>query len=187
MGTNWVSCVDEAARVVRWGGEAWVAEIKSRFARVGNNKGQGGIGKAENGSGRNVKKRKKKGAGIEDDDNGIDDDDIVEVDSDPDILVPGKGDKSKRGRDDETDVGPFVEVWRRRGFELKGEADLSNKMFVRMRFVKRGASKGNEETLGQATVMGKMGAKSKFIESENHEMDSAEEAKVLKPCLYKLR
>ena len=53
MGTNWVDAVDECARVVRGGGEVWVAEIKSRFARPGlKNKKEmgGGIGINCNGS-----------------------------------------------------------------------------------------------------------------------------------------
>lgn len=183
MGTNWVSCVDEVARVVRWGGEAWVAETKSRFGRVAKGKD------AETGK----KKRKGKGGretkrdDEDDEENSIGE--LLEVDSDPDILALGKAGKSKKAREEEPDVSGFVEVWRRRGFELKGEVDSGNKMFVRMRFVKRGKGKrdddgtdgGRDENRGKR----KMGANTKSIEEE--EVVGAEEAKVLKPCVYKLR
>ncbi|KAK1826020.1 methyltransferase-domain-containing protein [Podospora conica] len=32
VGTNWLCCIEEAYRVLRWKGELWIAEIKSRFA-----------------------------------------------------------------------------------------------------------------------------------------------------------
>ena len=186
MGTNWVSCVDEVARVVRWGGEAWVAEIKSRFARAGKRR-EGGIGKTKETA--KSGKKKKGGAGGEDD--GGDEEagigDVVEVDSDPDILAPGNTGKEKKKLEEETDVGAFVEVWRRRGFELKGEVDLGNKMFVRMRFVKRGKPKEDGIAMGRHRPNGKMGAKTKFIDDENDEEGDQDEAKVLKPCVYKLR
>ncbi|KAG6999410.1 25S rRNA (adenine-N(1))-methyltransferase [Physcia stellaris] len=181
MGTNWVSCVDEVARVVRWGGEAWVAEIKSRFARVGKRR-EGGIGKTKETAKRG--KKRKGGAGGEDEDG---DGDVVEVDSDPDILAPGNTGKEKKKMEEETDVSAFVEVWRRRGFELKGEVDLGNKMFVRMRFVKRGKPKEDGIATGRDRPKGKMGAKTKFIDEENDEDGDLDEAKVLKPCVYKLR
>lgn len=186
MGTNWVSCVDEVARVVRWGGEAWVAEIKSRFARAGKRR-EGGIGKMKE-TAKSGKKRKG-GAGGEDDDGdeegGIGD--VVEVDSDPDILAPGKTGKEKKKPEEDTDVTAFVEVWRQRGFELKGEVDLGNKMFVRMRFVKRGKPKEDGVVIGSDRSRGKSGAKTKFIDEEKDEHGGLDEATVLKPCVYKLR
>lgn len=186
MGTNWVSCVDEVARIVRWGGEAWVAEIKSRFARVGKRR-EGGIGKTKETA--KSGKKKKGGAGGEDDDanEGAGNGDVVEVDSDPDILAPGNTGKEKKKTEEETDVSAFVEVWRRRGFELKGEVDLGNKIFVRMRFVKRGKPKEDGIAIGRDRPNGKMGAKTKFIDDENDEDGGLDEAKVLKPCVYKLR
>ena len=33
MGTNFLDFVEEAYRILRWGGELWIAEIKSRFGR----------------------------------------------------------------------------------------------------------------------------------------------------------
>ena len=114
MGTNWVEVVGECARVVRVGGEVWVAEIKSRFVRPGQTKRKGdGIGK---------KKLKKSRA----DDEGDEDEETAALDD----LNDTKAAKV------ETDVSEFVEVFRKRGFHLKGEPDMANKMFVRMRFHK---------------------------------------------------
>ncbi|RJE16810.1 rRNA processing protein Rrp8 [Aspergillus sclerotialis] len=44
MGTNWVSFVEEAWRVLRGDGkgECWVSEVKSRFGRVVRQKSQPG-------------------------------------------------------------------------------------------------------------------------------------------------
>ena len=160
MGTNWVDFVEEAGRVVRWGGECWVAEIKSRFGRPPPKK------KA------NLSRKK-----------GDDEDEAVEVNEE---LGPEEGKK--------TDVSAFVDVWRRRGFELKGEVDMSNKMFVRVRFVKNltptkgkgvpkdeGLGNGKDEEGGRWKARGKQ----KFLgDAKEEDMD---EGKVLKPCVYKIR
>ena len=160
MNTNWVSVVDECSRTVRGGGEVWVAEIKSRFARqgqIGKKKGDG-IGK----------KKKAKG---EDEDEG-------------DLLALDEIEEAK-GLKDETDVSAFVEVFRKRGFNLKGEPDMANKMFVRMRFMK-GLRPENEK--GGAAKFGDgfrgKQVKTKFLEVEERVVD---ESKVLKPCVYKIR
>lgn len=162
MGTNWVTVVDECSRIVRGGGEVWVAEIQSRFARTGRAKKKGdGIGKK--------KKQKKDAADDEDDEEPVA---LEEVDD-------GKGPKY------ETDVSAFVEVFRKRGFNLKGEPDMDNKIFVRIRFVKALRSeneKGGAAKFGDG-FRGKQ-AKTKFLEDEGVEVD---ESKVLKPCVYKIR
>lgn len=161
MNTNWVSFVDECSRIVRGGGEVWVAEIKSRFARPehnGKKKGDG-IGK---------KKKKTK----------IDDEDET-ADLAMEELEETKGPK------DETDVTAFVEVFRKRGFNLKGEPDMANKMFVRMRFTKSlrpENEKGGAAKFGDG-FRGKQ-VKTKFLEDEERVVD---ESKVLKPCVYKVR
>lgn len=169
MGTNWVEAVGECARAVRGGGEFWVAEIKSRFARPGpvtKGKKDGGIGK---------RKAKSKA-----------EDDVV--DEEPANLVEVEEDGDTRGKD-ETDVSAFVEVFRKRGFNLKGEPDMSNKMFVRMRFTKAlrpekvaENEKGGAAKFGEG-FKGKQRAKPKFVE-DGEEVD---ESKVLKPCVYKTR
>ena len=161
MNTNWVSVVDECSRIVRGGGEVWVAEIKSRFARQGQTSKKGGD---------SVGKKKKK-AKIEDED-------------ERDLLALEEIEESK-GLKDETDVSAFVEVFRKRGFNLKGEPDIANKMFVRMLFTKGlrpENKKGGAAKFGDG-FRGKQ-VKTKFLEDEEREVD---ESKVLKPCVYKIR
>ena len=185
MGTNWVSCVDEVSRVMRWGGEVWVAEIKSRFARVGKRQ-EGSIGMTKSEGAKGGKKRKR-GVGADEVDGEGEAGDVVEVDSDPDILAPGRAAKEKKASENEPDVSAFVHVWRRRGFELQGEVDSENKMFVRMKFIKKGKSKEDDRALARDRAKGKIGAKPKFIDGEGDEEDAENEARVLKPCVYKLR
>lgn len=53
MGTNFLEFVEEAFRILRWRGELWIAEIKSRFSRPASTKGQviGGKKKKKDDSG----------------------------------------------------------------------------------------------------------------------------------------
>ena len=170
MGTNWVDVIGECARAVRGGGEVWVAEIKSRFARPGRVMKKGdGIGK----------KKGKKGKGSDDDDDeNVDDAALEEIE---DI----------KGSKDETDVSAFVEVFRKRGLNLKGEPDMANKMFVRMRFTKaiRSERENNNDRGGKARFgdgfRGKQVGKLKFL--DNGDEPEVDESKVLKPCVYKTR
>ncbi len=165
MGTNWVDIVDECARVVRGGGEVWVAEIKSRFARPGvmKKKPGGGIGRKK-GTG------KGKNAAGEEDEEAVED---VEDAEDKEI---------KEGKD-ETDVGAFVEVFGKRGLVLKGEPDMRNKMFVRMRFAR--SLGGRVEKGDGSTGRGGMYAKTRFVDDDD--VEEVDEGKVLKPCVYKTR
>ncbi|KAL4916955.1 methyltransferase-domain-containing protein [Aspergillus aurantiobrunneus] len=176
MGTNWVSFVEEAWRVLRSDGkgECWVSEVKSRFGKVVRKKAQIGakkpVTKAEK------KKLKKKRAGDDDAGSDVDDADIYAEDANP-------------AQDDETDISAFVEVFRSRGFVLKSESvDKSNKMFVKMEFVKLGGapSKGKYASAATASAPGKK----RFIEkpaTTDNSMSLEEEAAVLKPCVYKNR
>ncbi|KAL8888006.1 MAG: hypothetical protein Q9215_004492 [Flavoplaca cf. flavocitrina] len=173
MGTNWIDFVVEAARVVRIGGECWVGEVRSRFTGTkdierlkGDKAGKGNKGK---------KTKTKKG----DDDDG--DDELRGVGAtilveEEQMAATGKKGKSK---EQETDVGPFLDVFRKRGFVLKGEVDMGNKMFLRMRFARvRDQSAGGSKRQDG----------SKFVEKDDGvEMDPEVEAKVLKPCVYKTR
>lgn len=168
MGTNWVDFVIEAARVVRVGGECWVVEVRSRFA------GAKEIEKAKATKAEKTKKKKKKVATDED-----------EEMPNTKIEVEEEEIAGKKIKVQETDVGPFLEVFRRRGFALKGDVDVGNKMFIRMRFVRvrdavlNGAMKERQ---------GKQYGTSKFIDKDDDEaIKPEEEAKVLKPCLYKIR
>ncbi|KAL2012558.1 hypothetical protein VTN00DRAFT_83 [Thermoascus crustaceus] len=160
MGTNWISFVEEAWRVLRDKGECWVAEKP--------------LTKAEK---KKLNKKKRK-AGA--DDAGSDVDDETEIFAE-DARYNGNAD----GED--TDISAFVEVFRTRGFILKQESvDKSNKMFVKMEFVKVGTpTKGKHAS---AAAAGGGGKKLKFIDKpDENGLTPEEEAKVLKPCVYKTR
>jgi ribosomal RNA-processing protein 8 len=179
MGINWIDFIEEAFRILRWKGELWVAEIKSRFGRVGG-KGkrvEHSVGNRKHGGPEDKKEKKK----AEEESN-----DLIAA-----VEVDGVEDKGG-----ETDVSAFVEVLRKRGFVLKegeGGVDLRNKMFVKMCFVK-GATpvkgkfvpvpKGMEK-FGRGMETWKKKPKGKFIDDEEEHVLS--EAGVLKPCVYKLR
>lgn len=179
MGTNWVSFVEEAWRVLRGDGkgECWVSEVKSRFGKVTRRKNQIGakkpLSKAEK------KKLKKKGGGAAERDDAESDVDETEI----------YAEDAQPGNNDETDISAFVEVFRTRGFVLKPESvSMSNKMFVTMEFVKQGGppTKGKHA----ATSAPSAGpGKKRFIEkkTEDISMTPEEEASVLKPCVYKNR
>ncbi|PWY84723.1 rRNA processing protein Rrp8 [Aspergillus sclerotioniger CBS 115572] len=175
MGTNWVSFVEEAWRVLRSDGkgECWVSEVKSRFGKVHRKKAQIGAKKPLSKS--EKKKIKKK---QDDDGSDVEDADIYAEDVRP------------ADNDDETDISAFVEVFRTRGFVLKAESvDKSNKMFVKMEFVKAGGAptKGKHaSTAGASAGAGKK----RFIDRaslNDKGMSAEEEAAVLKPCVYKIR
>ncbi|KAI2720875.1 hypothetical protein CBS147332_4115 [Penicillium roqueforti] len=174
MGTNWVSFVEEAWRILRGDGkgECWVSEVKSRFGKVQRKKSQ--IGAMKPGSKADKKKPKKKGGADSDDDEA----DIFAEDARP-------SDNS-----DETDISAFVEVFRSRGFMLRQESvDKSNKMFVRMVFVKQGGAptKGKHASALTAPAPGN---KKRFVDRKPDSesgMSAEQEAQVLKPCVYKIR
>lgn len=163
MGTNWVEAVDEVARIVRPGGEVWVAEVRSRFARSKTTRGEGFRDKG--------------------------DDEIL---AEQDESIAGSSSLVKQ----DTDVLPFVAVFQRRGFALKGKPDLGNKMFMRMRFIreKDGGGNGDGGDIGkQGNIEGWRGGpgkkKRKFIDHRDKAKEEEEDAesKVLKPCVYRIR
>ena len=168
MPTNWPKIVDTAARILRVGGEAWVAEVRSRFVRKKRRHG----GKADD---HLVSSSHAKDVKTGDDGEDMDDDRMVDEVEDA-VISTNLGHYLRRDRKpapenlmnkdgEETDLAPFVEVWKRRGIEVR-EVDQGNKMFVGVKFVKR------------RLFVGKDG---------KGETDEIEEAKVLKPCVYKLR
>ncbi|CZR62488.1 related to methyltransferase involved in pre-rRNA cleavage [Phialocephala subalpina] len=192
MGTNWVDFIEEAFRILRWKGELWISEIKSRFGRVA------GAGKNKVVS-HSVGNRKKQPLGKE----GLKFQKRREEETNDAVAVVEVDGVEDRGG--ETDVSAFVEVLRKRGFVLRGEGkegdngskavNLRNKMFVKMWFVK-GATpikgkgvpmpKGGEEFgQGGSGETWKKKPKGKFIDEEEKHVSS--EAGVLKPCVYKLR
>ena len=216
MGTNWPDFVEEAYRVLRWRGELWVAEIKSRFAgsssssssaaKAGAKRPQAGapvthsVGFRKKGGGNSNNNNNKKGAH-----------DDAEGDDDPashaaDLAVEVDGAEDRRGA---TDVTAFVDALRRRGFVLQGEPDLRNRMFVRMRFLKAapaavgkcapkepvtvggGGGGGSSGQQGQRrgrpqSLAQRRDAIRKFVGDGGGE-GQADERGILKPCVYKIR
>ncbi|KAF6841984.1 rRNA processing protein [Colletotrichum plurivorum] len=178
MGTNWIDFIEEAYRILHWKGELWVAEIKSRFGPV----------KAKNAPvAHSVGNRKKQAAGKKVKSGGAE-----ETEADRMALaVEVDGHEDRRG---ETDVSAFVEALRKRGFVLQGEGegnkgavDLSNKMFVKMHFVKAAVP-----TKGKGLIAAKAAG---YVEKEKKqkrfvwetEDDKVDETAILKPCVYKIR
>jgi ribosomal RNA-processing protein 8 len=174
MGTNWVSFVEEAWRVLRSDGkgECWVSEVKSRFGKVSRKKSMIGAQKPLSKTQQKKQKKSKK------DEDEIDEEDIFAEDARP------------AADDDETDISAFVEVFRTRGFVLRPESvDKSNKMFVKMEFVKQGGApvKGKHATGLSAPAPG---GKKRFVDrkpASDSGMTAEQEAQVLKPCVYKIR
>ncbi|CAK7563570.1 MAG: 25S rRNA (adenine645-N1)-methyltransferase [Sporothrix epigloea] len=215
MGTNWLTFVEEAYRILRWKGELWVAEIKSRFAgstemraRLKQKQQQNQKGPVSHSVGyrrKNGIKGGKKGGQDEDDPDAVAAA-ISEVD--------GVDDSNSTGA---TDVSAFVQALRRRGFVLDESAsadgdeqqpsksaggkppavDLSNKMFVKLRFIKAAPPVVGKEEVMQALNGGRSGdarnskKPSVFDDDSDRNIDPmadpALEAKILKPCVYKLR
>ena len=177
MGTNWISFVEEAYRILHWKGELWVAEIKSRFGRVskagkpvehsiGGKRKQAVLKKAQL-----VRAREKE--------------ELNEVQT---LEAEVDGVETK---DEGTDVSAFVDVLQKRGFLLKhgpSSVDLKNKMFVKMEFVKAATpTKGAHATKQDSQAPAKFKSKAAFLGEDADEPTTEDEAKVLKPCLYKLR
>ena len=192
MGTNWIDFIEEAFRVLRWKGELWVAEIKSRFGRVGgpSKRVAHSVGhRVKNGattplsSDANKKKKNKASKKAEE-----------QIDDEADLAVAVDGDESRK---EETDVSAFVEVLCKRGFILQGPAELGNRMFVKMCFVKAATPvkgkgvpvpKGMAE-MGLETWQKKKPKQGRFVDEGEAVEDGrvSSEAAVLKPCVYKLR
>lgn len=175
MGTNWIDFVEEAYRILHWKGELWVAEIKSRFGPIRSKHAP-----VTHSVGNRKKVLGKNGKAPQADEGDFEDDLAVEVD--------GQDDRRK-----ETDVSAFVEVLRKRGFILQGEkneaVDLSNKMFVKLHFIKGAApikGKGVKAQEQKGKPMKKWAPNRDLLEEAEDEMD-ANEASILKPCVYKIR
>ncbi|UNI21756.1 25S rRNA (adenine(645)-N(1))-methyltransferase [Purpureocillium takamizusanense] len=205
MGTNWIDFIEEAYRVLHWKGELWVAEIKSRFGppsgAAGKRAAGGGGGVVAHSVGNRKKAAaattsgkkggKKGGAGADDDPTALHGQDLA-------VEVDGVEDRRR-----ETDVSAFVEALRRRGFVLRGEraeaVDMSNRMFVKMHFIKGAApTKGKGVKAAAAAAAqegGTRGGKKKTFAPKWDEGDQdddeagvdASEAAILKPCVYKIR
>lgn len=182
MGTNWLSFVEEAWRILRGDGkgEVWVAEVKSRFGRTKPKVVENSVG--------NKKKTKK---------------------PKKDRMKPGDEDAPVNGEElfaederladqeaDDTDISAFVGAFHRRGFVLREESlDRANKMFISMVFTKAGIPvAGKHKGLrwnGRAyeRISGnKQSGRMKFLDGkEDDGIPSDDEGKILKPTLYKTR
>ncbi|OCT50981.1 rRNA processing protein Rrp8 [Cladophialophora carrionii] len=177
MGTNWISFVEEAWRILRGDGkgECWVSEVKSRFGRVGRQKGEA----VDNSVGKRRKQQKpnKRGADGEDAAAALGEEIFAE-------------DATEKVAGDETDISAFVKVFTRRGFQLREDSvDKSNKMFVSMAFIKSGIP-----TAGKHKGLKWTGREYQRVEQAKtnkrgpeDDVTPQEEAKVLKPCVYKTR
>ncbi|KAK6383454.1 25S rRNA (adenine645-N1)-methyltransferase [Exophiala oligosperma] len=167
---------EEAWRILRGDGkgEVWVAEVKSRFGRV--TRGPGRV--VENSVGKRRKQQKSR-KNVDDDGEEMGNEAFVE--------------EADGNTDDETDISAFVKVFSRRGFVLREDSvDKGNKMFVSMVFVKSGVpTAGKHKGLKwngheyQRLQDGKM----KFVagHGDDEDIPPENEAKVLKPCVYKTR
>ncbi|KAK6511473.1 25S rRNA (adenine645-N1)-methyltransferase [Arthrobotrys musiformis] len=163
MGTNWPKMIEEAARVLRNGGEIWIAEIKSRFART--KAGQ-----------KEEPKEQKKGKGkknamknVKDNTNPVEAF-VEEQDDDQDQNRWAAGEQD------------FIEALARRGLRLKNR-NGSNKMFVLLDFEKAGGRGGQIFQIPPKPDM--HGRISKKFHTNDEPV--VEEATILQPCLYKIR
>lgn len=181
MGTNWVMSLIEAARVVRPGGELWIAEIKSRFSsklaatttttkkKKNDNNNRGIIGK----------RRKKEEERQE----------MEHVDAE-DLK-----DKDNEEEGKEKDLGDFIQLCAKKGFVLKQPPDTSNKMFARLSFLraKKDHHQERSNVAGRrSTAEERDGMMPRFIDrdrddDEDGEEDVYKQGKLLKPCVYKVR
>ena len=178
MGTNWLDFIEEAYRILRWKGELWVAEIKSRFARGGGAKAGKGRDVVDHSVGKRRKAPAKKKSN--DDDEAVNED---EANAALAVEVDGASELKQ-----ETDASAFVDALNKRGFVLQGErseaVDLSNKMFVRMHFVK-----AMQPVKGKCVITdeARAGKKLKARLAEVGDDQEVGEGVILKPCVYKLR
>ncbi|KAI5788324.1 methyltransferase-domain-containing protein [Geopyxis carbonaria] len=172
MGTNFLSFIDEAHRILRWRGELWVAEIKSRFNRPSAGTIKVGATKA--------KKAAEEEAEMEDE------------------LVEGEAERKRNA----AVYANFVDALKKRGFSLRGQVDDGNRMFVRMEFVKMPERErrmqeeeeeeeaAKEKGMGGKKMGGRGGEKDRMMKKKGLKfLDSGElkEGDILKPCVYKLR
>ena len=152
MGTNWPEAIDEAWRVLRWKGELWIAEPKSRFAHAGGSgkrDAASGIGRVKsadtsnkiqkNISSRREKKRNAVHGKVDNvaDNDDYDDNDDEDDDKDEDLAdsisppvvndTGGGGGGSGKDAANATDLIPFLTVLHKRGFVLaRDDGNYSN-------------------------------------------------------------
>ncbi|KAL7916111.1 methyltransferase domain-containing protein [Trichoderma velutinum] len=174
MGTNWLDFVEEAYRLLHWKGELWVAEIKSRFGPVRNKNAPvtHSVGNRRKPSKKEVQAKEAEAAG--------------RFDKDLAVEVDGQDDQRR-----ETDVSAFVEALRRRGFVLQGDGreavDLSNRMFVTMRFIKGAAPTKGKGVRPDDAAPKKKKMFGRMQDGDADDQSGENEGAILKPCVYKIR
>ncbi|KAG5950681.1 hypothetical protein E4U53_004600 [Claviceps sorghi] len=182
MGTNWIDFIEEAYRILHWKGELWIAEIKSRFGPARKNAVvEHSVGHRKK---NNVALSKKMKAAQTAQADALHGEDLA-------VEVDGSEDRRR-----ETDVTAFVEALQKRGFVLQGEraeaVDLSNRMFVKMHFIK-GASptKGKGVQIEGDRMQSQAHQRKRVFapkwDGNEHEDKDENEASILKPCVYKIR
>ncbi|KAF3919295.1 hypothetical protein ABW21_db0200312 [Orbilia brochopaga] len=173
MGTNWPVMIEEAVRVLRNGGEVWIAEIKSRFARTKTGMKDGGdttnAGKEGH---RRTKGKKAKNGSREKDRDDIDPADAFVEERD------GSADQNRWAAGEQS----FIEALGRRGLRLKAR-NGANKMFVLLDFEKATGKGGHMFQIPPKPDMHGRVSK-KFHSNDEEEID---ESSILQPCLYKIR
>lgn len=180
MGTNWISFVEEAWRVLRGDGkgELWVAEVKSRFGRSRADSTAMSSGVAQKWISRKPNSQRRHDSNLADAD--------VEACADGEEIV----------MQDDTDTSAFINVLQRRGFTVQPQSIATgNKMFVKMVFNKTGVpSTGTHEGLkwnghDYEKTRTSVSGRKRFIDNDKDAgyPSPEEEAKVLKPCVYKRR
>ncbi|KAG5983763.1 hypothetical protein E4U55_007228 [Claviceps digitariae] len=184
MGTNWIDFIEEAYRILHWKGELWIAEIKSRFGPARRNPVvEHSVGhRKKNHAALPLTKKMKAAQAVQAD--ALHGEDLA-------VEVDGLEDRRR-----ETDVTAFIEALQKRGFVLQGEraeaVDLSNRMFVKMHFIK-GASptKGKgvqaEGEGMQSQLQKRKRAFAPKWEGNGDDDKDDNEASILKPCVYKIR
>lgn len=167
MGTNWIDFIEEAWRVLHWKGELWIAEIKSRFGRSKPKVVDHSVGKKRKTGKAEAQKQQRQ------DDENATEKLIAEVDG-------------SNARDESTDVSAFVTILKKRGFVLQHDqaVDLTNKMFVKMKFVKALSPMKGKHADQSADHSKSKAWRELLRESDGDDVD---EAAALKPCLYKSR
>jgi ribosomal RNA-processing protein 8 len=171
MGTNFLEFVEEAHRILKWRGELWVAEIKSRFNRkvdgnsnaVGRKKGEED---AEGGDEPEMEGGEKRG--------------VPRVYKNFVDALAKRGFVLKGGVDDENKMFVRMEfVKQPEAGQGGGEED--EEMEGRAAQGARQGGWGAKGGLGQGRGGKQVGKKMKVIE------DELKEDQIMKPCVYKLR
>ena len=197
-------------------GEIWIAEVKSRFGRRHGKAGELTEANHHKKAAQSVKKNRqriKTGSKVTRNSTTNSDVNSTIQDTEKDKALVEQVDTAASAPvddDDDADLSTFIDVIQRRGFTLRPfSVKKQNKMFVSMIFTKseipsagkyKGLKWNGHEYKKAGTVGGGHGShdssrrlsnkkfgRSRDMSRVELEEEEAEEAKVLKPCLYKKR